>query len=210
MNSFGFGGTNAHVILDDVESYLRQSFDPSDDVHDRNTGASNNSQTQTDNATPRLLLMSAADEGGCSRLAASLGNIFPSQVDEDHEALLDDLAFTLNVRRTKLPWRSFVVCESPASVKRLEDSISKPVRREDATVNLGFVFTGQGAQWAGMSKELLGLPDFLTSVLKSQSCLKELHCSWSLIGMSPVATVLFASSTNTFKIFSLPTGKPFR
>ncbi|KAK7186534.1 polyketide synthase [Paraphaeosphaeria sporulosa] len=183
VNSFGFGGTNAHVILDDVESYLRRSSGLSNGVNGCNVGAVVNGHTIAKPSTPRLLLMSAADEGGCSRLAASLNASLRVPEDKYDEALLDDLAFTLNSRRTKLPWRSFAVCRSPASIEKLGDSISKPVRRDDASVNLAFVFTGQGAQWAGMSRELLGWSVFRKSVLLSQSCLAELQCSWSLIDL---------------------------
>lgn len=46
---------------------------------------------------------------------------------------------------------------------------------------ISFVFTGQGAQWSGMGRELLGYPVFRTSLEQATKYLQTLGCSWSLI-----------------------------
>ena len=134
--------------------------------------------------------MSAAYESGCSRLAESLSTTAGSVLEKHDETLLDDLAFTLNTRRSNLAWKSFAVCKDTYCLETLGEMISKPIRREDTKVNIAFVFTGQGAQWAGMSRELLHWSVFRQSVLKSQSCLEELQCSWSLIGTGSLSSFL--------------------
>lgn len=195
MNSFGFGGTNVHVVLDDVESYLQHSGLASNGTSNGTDGyligsstsgtneqpvsPGTNSHTQTELVAPKLLLLSAADENGCHRFAESLSKYLDLR---DNKNEMDDMAFTLNSRRTSLPWKSFAVVQCSRSTEGLEDIISKPVRREDAASTLAFVFTGQGAQWTGMGRELLGWPIFLHSVLKSQAYIERLNCSWSLIG----------------------------
>lgn len=45
---------------------------------------------------------------------------------------------------------------------------------------LGFVFTGQGAQWAGMGRELLEYSVFKDSITRSDHYLREVGCTWSL------------------------------
>jgi acyl transferase domain-containing protein len=141
-----------------------------------------NDHIRADQAAPRLLLLSAADEGGCHRLAKSLHDHLHDKNDEHRDTLLDDMAYTLNTRRTKLQWKSFAVIQCLREVKNFEDVISKPVRRDDVVPNLAFVFTGQGAQWIGMGRELLDWPVFFESVQESQVCIKMLGCSWSLLG----------------------------
>ena len=63
---------------------------------------------------------------------------------------LDDLAYTLAVRRESLAFRSFAVTDSVSSP--LAPAPSKQAGTQPKVV---FVFTGQGAQWPQMGKELL-------------------------------------------------------
>lgn len=62
---------------------------------------------------------------------------------------LGDLAYTLGVRREHLPWRTFCV---QLSHERMEFA---PIVRAKTRPHVTFIFTGQGAQWAGMAKELV-------------------------------------------------------
>lgn len=62
---------------------------------------------------------------------------------------LDDLAYTLSVKRDFLPLRAFCVSSGKGP---LELSQFNKSGDDQAVI---FVFTGQGAQWAEMGKELL-------------------------------------------------------
>jgi acyl transferase domain-containing protein len=209
VNSFGFGGTNVHVVLDDVESYMHNSPHTPEQTngHLLDPTTSTNAHVETDLVPPRLLLLSAADENGCHRLARSLDGFPHIWDDEDDRGVLNDFIYTLNTRRTRLPWRSFAVIQSSSWTKRLEGVISQPRLREDTLLNFAFVFTGQGAQWTGMGRELLSWPGFLESVLKSQACVKQFGCRWSLIGSYSPTRRLTADSP---KICFQPTRVPFR
>ena len=145
---------------------------------------------------PKLLVWSAADEGGLVRLAESyaahLSQLASSLSATEAGAYLSDLAYTLAVRRSSLNWKSFVVAGSVFDLHDLTRKLSKPVRSR-VDPKLGYIFTGQGAQFAQMSKDLLGFPTYLESLRRSEMYLDDIGCQWSLLGS--LKHLLFASLT---------------
>ncbi|KAL4772444.1 hypothetical protein BDW60DRAFT_216463 [Aspergillus nidulans var. acristatus] len=137
VNCFGVGGANAHAILDSISSFCGDNFRPfsgnceDDRVH--------------------LLVVSA-------RSAESLKQRIRAVTDYANNDLskLRDLAYTLGERREHLSHRSFTV----AKPNELLDESNFQTGRGKAP-EVTFVFTGQGAQWAGMGKDLLNT--FLTA-----------------------------------------------
>lgn len=196
VNSFGIGGTNAHVILDDARSYL-QSHElvghHATHTESRALGEDTASQDSSlssweDVATlerPRLFLLSAFDENGVGRLADAYLQYLQAQPNNTHgpahnpENFLDNLSYTLAAKRSRFVWRASVVAESSDSLIQALSSLEKPVR---STMNrrLGLVFTGQGAQWPGMGRELHKYKVFRDSVGAASRYLESLGCSWSL------------------------------
>lgn len=127
-----------------------------------------------------LLTFSAADETSASRVVATY-----SQFLQDHNVaakpeLLHDIAFTLNARRTSFTWRTFAVLHQ-STVTRLGELVAKPVKA-GPDQGLGFVFTGQGALWYAMGRELLSTSIFMDSIVSSQTYLHETGCPWVLLG----------------------------
>jgi acyl transferase domain-containing protein len=99
------------------------------------------------------------------------------------ENSLDDLAFTLAERRSAFSWRAAVSADSAQELihKLRPNNIKFFKVSKSATV--GFVFTGQGAQWPKMGMELMSAyPVFKYSLVRAEECLKRLGASWSLIG----------------------------
>lgn len=134
----------------------------------------------------KLLVWSAADEGGIARLA-KVYSILMARLDyslspSDVSAYLESLAYTLAARRTRLSWKSFAIASSVHELQNLASKLSKPVRSR-GNPKLGYIFTGQGAQFAGMSKELLTFPVFLNSLRRSEMYLDHFGCQWSLLGV---------------------------
>lgn len=122
------------------------------------------SETKT-GIKPRLLVWSAADRQGIARLATSYKDYFETSYIQhyDEETLLENLAYTLAERRTSLSWKSFVTANSITALLDLGQNISKPIR-SSSDQNLGFIFTGQGAQWPEMGQELMAFPIFKKSL----------------------------------------------
>ncbi|KAF9243032.1 hypothetical protein DTO027I6_6053 [Penicillium roqueforti] len=163
VNNFGFGGTNAHVILQRGPR------------HEGDLAANN------DPLRRRLYVVSAYDKQAALQLGKSIGtylDLFPVVFKD---STLDNMAYTLGQRRTFLPWR--LACSAILG-QELNASLSNdavPVRSsKEPTV--GFVFTGQGAQWHGMGKELLGTyPVFKKTMQDVDACLKSFGATFSII-----------------------------
>ncbi|PLB54129.1 putative polyketide synthase [Aspergillus steynii IBT 23096] len=196
VNSFGNSGTNAHVILDDVFHFLAEHHlfahhltvqDPpttpvleqtSIDVSCSLLQSSHNPGSK--DSRPRLLVLSANDESGIRRQVSAYADHFTKFADRLDFTYLDHLAYTLASRRSSLAWRTTAIVSSVQDLTQLGRTIS-PATRSKPYPGLVFVFAGQGAQWAGMGRDLMTLfPDFNQSLERSEDALFELGCSWNL------------------------------
>lgn len=192
VNSFGFGGTNSHAILDDAFHYLRDHglvgnhCSTQDPPCDETLGVTDIQSSEAltevlENRAPNIFVWSARDENVLRRLAAdyqeylSSLKIVPSQISH----FLGNLAYTLASRRTLFTWRSFLVGSTMSDLTHLEDRLSIP-QQATSTPSLGFVFTGQGAQWAGMGRDLLRYAVFERSLCECEEYMAELGCQWQL------------------------------
>lgn len=126
-------------------------------------------------------MWSAADEEGLSRLATCYSQHFSrlSLSDEETNTYLGNLAYTLNTRRSFFSWKSFAVVNSLAQLEEL--NLWKPVQTV-ALPRLAYIFTGQGAQWYAMGRELLIYPVFKHSLLSAEDFFQSLGCDWLLLG----------------------------
>lgn len=140
---------------------------------------------------PRVFLFSTFDEAGASRIAVLYREYLTSParaaLDDGCEGqFLDDLVRTLAYHRTVFPWRFSVVADSVADLAVKMEKHAAPVwvgpSGEAAARNLGLVFTGHGAQWFAMGRELLQTyPVFEMSLLAADEYLRGLGCGWSLV-----------------------------
>ena len=141
--------------------------------------------------SPKVLVWSAADEGGSNRLSTVYGQHFAclSLQPEEAEVYVENLAFTLGVRRSTLPWRSFLVASSLGQLHDMQAKLSKPMR---AVTNpkLGFIFTGQGAQWYAMGRELMSYTVFRDSIQKAEVQFNGFGCQWSLMSMASILAIV--------------------
>jgi acyl transferase domain-containing protein len=194
VNSFGYGGANCHIVLDDAHNYLQlrgmqgkhktvawppSAYGPrkcSSSTY-KLVGANVISKADT---RPRLLILSARDELGIERLATSYQDHFVKILEQDNPSphLLNDIAYTLDSHRTVQRYRSSVVACSLADLLDIRETLPKGTKPEEYSPQLGFVFTGQGAQWFAMGRELLGYPVYRRSI---DTHLAILGCSWSVL-----------------------------
>jgi acyl transferase domain-containing protein len=98
--------------------------------------------------------------------------------DGGREQCLKDLAYTLTAKRTSFPWKS-VAMVSPNPTSELNWSM--PMRPKQRMC-VCYVFTGQGAQWYGMGRELLQYEVFRNSMVESDVYFTSLGSDWSLMG----------------------------
>ena len=154
--------------------------------HTQESALTDTATTDTGNAVPIVFPFSSFDEAGVQRNVEALatfyaGNHRPSAAEADRN-YLQALSHTLEKKRTLHPWRSFVLAKTfDELVQNLSmNAFPKPVRTRGAP-NIGFVFTGQGAQWFAMGRELLVYPVFKQSLEEATKHMQELGGSWSLL-----------------------------
>ncbi|KAI1760054.1 hypothetical protein GGR53DRAFT_106147 [Hypoxylon sp. FL1150] len=128
VNSFGIGGSNAHVIL---ESYPRPEKARSAPESVRR---------------PELLVLSANTQHSLKQQLERY-----QEYASQHPSILYDIAYTLALRRELLPHRGFII---KSGEKTLEHSgiVRAPGKSSNRKVIM--IFTGQGSQWAEMGKDL--------------------------------------------------------
>ncbi|KAL2061047.1 hypothetical protein VTL71DRAFT_9099 [Oculimacula yallundae] len=204
INCFGFGGTNAHIILDDAFHYLSQrgiegnhssveipdtsspSTTDSGIIIDTPPSTCVGSDSASTMARVKLYAFSSHEQNGIDKLSREYSEYLiakDTSIDSPKAAsqLATDLAYTLACRRTRLPWKAFVVASSSEKLaSQLLEGISKPVRSSEAP-SLAFVFSGQGAQWFAMGRELLQYEVFRDSLQEADAYLQSLGSEWSLM-----------------------------
>ncbi|KAI1100274.1 hypothetical protein F4804DRAFT_54093 [Jackrogersella minutella] len=221
INSFGYGGTNAHCILDDAYHYLQDhglvgrhntsttvpgrkiehhltalispttdaSFASSDmsgsenaSVRGRASSVSEITDFGDSPVTPQLLVWSSHEQSGISRMATSLQSYLKEQQTSPiyESAFLKRLAYTLSDRRSKLSWSSFIVASTVDEALKALDIANKPLRPAK-NLSAVFVFTGQGAQWFGMGRELRAYRTYNNSLIDATAHLRSLGCEWNLL-----------------------------
>lgn len=126
VNSFGFGGTNGHVVLDHYPMVSR---------------------VLSSTKRPNLFKMSAATDSALGALAQSYANYV-----ERRNPPLGDLAHTSLSRRSTLKKSLFLTASDHSELidklRNWDTGPSKILSLTNVTSRtVGFVFTGQGAQW---------------------------------------------------------------
>ncbi|MEA5366924.1 type I polyketide synthase [Amycolatopsis sp., V23-08] len=164
VSGYGYGGTIAHVILEESGAEV--------------------AQPSTVDCGPALFPLSGASPEALRKNAGRLVGWLTGHRDVD----LTDVGHTLAVRRPHLPHRATVFAADRTDlVNRLgEVAVSGPdsVAGPAAAAGVVWVFSGHGSQWIGMGRELLDTDPVFTEVFDRLEPIFTAE-----LGVSPRATV---------------------
>ena len=173
VNSFGFGGTNAHVVLEAAPPTRSR--------------ATSKLRRKPKADRPLLLPISARDETSLN----SYLKLFEDSIgSDDNEQSLAELCYSAGARKEHHQNRLVVLGSSGDEMRsrlkrRLADeSATDGIVQGKSTSSVGditFVFTGQGAQWWQMGRELYANEPIFRDVIESIDALLTPLASWSLV-----------------------------
>jgi acyl transferase domain-containing protein len=170
-------GTNGGAVTEDVKTNGITDAHAKDSNSNGVNGMKANTETSSD--SPQLFVLSAKSEKSLSVMANNLRVALSES--QGAQTSLDDIAYTLSSRRTVMHWRSSFVASNVEELTSALNQNKKPTR-SSANISVNFLFTGQGAQWFAMGRELISDSEvFQMSISESDKMLKTWGCTWSLV-----------------------------
>jgi myxalamid-type polyketide synthase MxaE and MxaD len=173
VSSFGFGGTNAHVVLEQApQSDLRMQ---------------NREWKFGDSESAHLLPLSARSPEALNSLARAYQN---SLAAPESTVSLHDLCYSASVRRSHHDYRLAVTGHSLEQLSEVLEAFlrgeSRPGLSSGPKISgrrrkLVFVFPGQGSQWFGMGRKLLEQEAVFREVLERCDRAMRPYGDWSLL-----------------------------
>ncbi|KAH3816730.1 hypothetical protein DPMN_118251 [Dreissena polymorpha] len=160
VNSFGFGGTNAHVVVTEVsvcQSLCSESKFP----------------------LPAIVVISAQDEDSLYVNIASCTEHLKSK-----EYDLRSLSFTSTCKRDFMPMREVVFADNQnvliEKLTSIASSKASYVKQTHSQPKIVFVFCGVGTVWQGMGQRLLDINVFISTINDIDTFLTPLT-GWSVL-----------------------------
>ncbi|MCV7314710.1 SDR family NAD(P)-dependent oxidoreductase [Mycolicibacillus parakoreensis] len=165
VSSFGFAGTNAHVIIEEAPLAARPSVVEPDRFD------------EPESSRFGILPLSARTPGALARLAAE----YRRWLEEHPAATLADVCFTAGAGRAHLEHRAALVVNTRQSavdlLGALADERPAPglVRAESHSApKTAWLFTGQGSQYPGMARALFDTePVFADTVTRCATAISD-------------------------------------
>ncbi|KAK2603882.1 hypothetical protein QQS21_003917 [Conoideocrella luteorostrata] len=183
VTNFGFGGSNAAVILDEAPKRTHtmrthtiingKSNAPTSSFVDGN-GISDGDNSKEHSEAKKLFVFSAKTEESLSAYVNSFTE-YLEQAPQDAQ-FLTDVSFTLGQRRMHHRWRAATMASSVTELQSRLTSL-KPAKVKHRVIS--FVFTGQGAQYAQMASELRHHV-FTAAIDQAEMYLRNNGADWSL------------------------------
>lgn len=170
VNSFGFGGANAHVIL---ESYEAPNLAP---------GAKTAKQPKNTDLT---VMLSAKDSVALKQAAGEFAVFLQSQP----KAALYDIAYNTIFNREAHDHRAVLSGTTPQVMAKslrafADDAVDQGAIQSDkvltAPAGPAFIYSGNGSQWVGMGKQLLKESPVFSAAIREIDALFGLYADYSL------------------------------
>lgn len=150
VNSFGIGGANAHAILASPDYLGLQNMSKTDEI------STEGEIDVESSAKPRILVFSAKHPSPLRTMIQAHETYHRS-----HPSSLQDMSVSLATKRDTLSHRAFCVAKGTDAWA----PVYAPKVKSSEPAKVVFVFTGQGAQWPQMGRELMqSEPVFMKSI----------------------------------------------
>lgn len=162
VSSFGFSGTNAHVVLSDAPLQIHTSAQPV--------------------APVPVLPVSARSGPALERLCREYVDRLHAMADADDEAT-HAFAAAAACRRDALPFRVVAVGRTPGDLARALQKAMPHARRAKTALRVAFLFSGQGGQFATMAAALVTADPAFASLLRTSCALADGHCDQDLYAL---------------------------
>jgi microcystin synthetase protein McyG len=190
VSSFGFSGTNAHVVVEKAPTTTLTPGAAINGAHaDRETAA-----TDLANERPQhLLTLSAKTEAALTALAHRYVDFFATQDD----VALGDLCYSAYTGRNHFEHRLSVVGYSVADLRQKlathlagesNVSVQQGKSQPSGRPKIAFLFTGQGSQYVGMGRELYATEPRFRQILERCDAVFQQQMGRSLLELLYPAT----------------------
>lgn len=177
VNSFGWGGTNAHVIVRSA---------PESATEDQRACSVDAAPA---GPRPVLLGLSGHRQEALRERARQLSTLLGTP---DPTASLHGIAHALGRHRDHFGLRLAVTAEDAAQAEaELAGYAEDPTAESPALVTgralrqgrVAFVFPGQGSQWAGMGRALFASDEVFAATIRRCAAALSAHVDWNLVEM---------------------------
>lgn len=163
VNSFGFGGTNAHVVITDADPVPAAKA--------------------ADDRAPQVLMISAQTRAALNELALD----YAERLEAEPEAIAE-VAAAVAHRRERMSARLAISLDSATDVAAALRAIGEGEDSEaahtgtavDRAAEVAFVYSGNGSQWAGMGREAYELNADFRAAFDKIDGLFQTYADWSL------------------------------
>jgi malonyl CoA-acyl carrier protein transacylase len=180
LSSFGFGGTNAHVVL--------EATPPEWEFSQGNLGLRDTDKNLDIKRPLHLLTLSARSDTALKQLA----DRYESHLAANPEQLLPDICFAANTGRSHFDYRLAIVAEEADTVRQQLGNFTSG-KETDGTLagkvgdrkrpKIAFLFTGQGSQYIGMARQLYDTQPTFRKALNQCDELLRPNLSQSLLSI---------------------------